>query len=59
MIAPRRCAIFLLAVVEHDLRAQRRRTLALGLRGIFRHHNHRGHAEKLRRRGYPLCVIAR
>ena len=48
-----------LAVVGPDLRAQRPGALELDRRGVGRHHDGRGLAERLRGGGDPLGVVAR
>ena len=53
-----RLAVIARAVVEHDLGAKRGGALAFGARRIARHHDHARHAEKPRRRGNALSVIA-
>ena len=53
-----RRAVFAPAIIEHDLGAERRGSLAFGARRIGRHHDDRGHPKELRRRRYALRVIA-
>jgi hypothetical protein len=53
-----RRAVFAAAIIEHDLGAERRGSLAFGARRIGRHHDDRGHPKELRRRRYALRVIA-
>ena len=57
-VARDRGAVLAVAVVEHDLGAERRGALALGPRRVRRHHDHRRHAEELRRRRHALRVVA-
>ena len=57
-VAGDRRAVLVVAVVQHDLGAERRGALALGRRRIRRHHDHRRHAAERRRVRHALGVIA-
>ena len=57
-VACDRLAVVAAPVVEHDLGAKRGGALALGARRVARHDDHRRHVEQLRRRRYPLRVVA-
>ena len=53
-----RLAVLALAVVEHDLGAERGGALALRPRRVARHHDDGRHVEQLRRRRDALRMVA-